>query len=100
LALRQKVDAIASTQKPTPPTNAITSDSALQESNTVTSVETPEIHPIGQRELSKRLGLKSHTYLTTKKLEPGFPEWSRKRDCSGLGWRFDAEAKLFYPVMS
>ncbi len=93
------MDAIASTQEPTPPTKTIKRDSASQESNTEISVETPEIHPMGQRELSKRLGLKSHTYLTTKKLEPGFPEWSRERDRNHIGWRFDAESKLFYPVM-
>lgn len=60
---------------------------------------TPGLHPMGQRELAKRLGLKSHSPLTAKKLDPDFDEWSQERDPNGINWRFDAESKLFYPVM-
>jgi hypothetical protein len=62
-------------------------------------VQTSGIHPLNQRKWAECLGLKSRTYLTIKKLEPDFPEWSRERDRSGIGWRFDSQSKLFYPVI-
>ena len=53
--------------------------------------------PMGQRELAKRLGLRSHSQLSYRRLKLDFLEWSRERDPDGIGWRFDPESKLFYP---
>lgn len=55
-------------------------------------------YALKQVQLSKRLGLKSRSYLLKKSLNPSFTEWSRQRDPAGIGWRFDPDAKLFYPI--
>lgn len=60
--------------------------------------EVQRLHPMKQRKLAGRLGLKSHTSLTTKKWALDFTEWSEERDPDRIGWRFDQESELFYPV--
>jgi len=77
--------------------DAIATDETLP--TRFSAVQTSGIHPLNQRKWAECLGLKSRTYLIIKKLEPDCPEWSRKRDRSGISWRFDSQSKLFYAVI-
>lgn len=47
--------------------------------------------------LVKRLNTKEST-LRGRKHKPDFTEWSRQLDPQGIGWEYNAEIKLFYPL--
>ena len=52
-----------------------------------------------QEQLAKRLKCNSSTINRNRvKVGLDFTDWSRDRDPDGIGWRFDDDAKLFYPV--
>lgn len=56
------------------------------------------LEPLNLNKLAKRLGYQSHPHLSRTKLRADFTDLSRERDPDGIGWRYDVESKLFYPV--
>ncbi len=83
--MREKRESLEQQEHPPPPTPTI-------------SKEVTGVHPMGQRELAKRLGLKSHSTLSYQKHKPTFPQWSQARDKDGIARRFEPRSQLFYPV--
>jgi len=61
------------------------------------SVEIKESAP---ENLAQRLGVTPQSLITERetKTEPEFISWSRNRDPSGLGWKFQVSDGLYYPV--
>lgn len=59
---------------------------------------TNNLEPLSLNKLAKRLGYQSHPHLSRTKLRADFTEKSRERDPDGIGWRYDVDSKLFYPV--
>lgn len=56
------------------------------------------LQPLKATQLGKRLGYKDHSFVGRHKLKAYFTDWSRGKDPDGIGWRYDVESKLFYPV--
>lgn len=56
------------------------------------------LEPLNLNKLAKRLGYQSHPHLSRTKLRADFTDLSRDRDPDAIGWRYDVESKLFYPV--
>lgn len=61
--------------------------------------------PLNQSELAKRLinpetgSLYSPGSISRHKLKEDFPQWSQARDPLGVGWQFELNDGLFYPVL-
>ncbi len=56
-----------------------------------------KLHPMGQRELAKRLGV-AHSNVAYHTKKSDLIDWSREHDPDQIGWRFDPNSKLFYPA--
>ena len=59
-----------------------------------------EINSFPNENLAQRLGMTPQSLINERetKTEQEFISWSRNRDPSGLGWKFQAEDGLYYPV--
>ena len=59
-----------------------------------------EINSFAPENLAQRLGVTQQSLMNEweTKSEKEFISWSRNRDPSSLGWKFDAKDGLFYPV--
>ncbi len=59
-----------------------------------------EINSFPNENLAQRLGVTAQGLINERenKTEQEFISWSRNRDPSGLGWKFQAEDGLYYPV--
>lgn len=59
-----------------------------------------EINSFPNENLAQRLGVTAQSLINERenKTEQEFISWSRNRDPSGLGWKFQAEDGLYYPV--
>lgn len=59
-----------------------------------------EISAFPNDNLAQRLGVTPHSLTTERetKSEQEFISWSRNRDPSGLGWKFQPKDGLYYPV--
>jgi hypothetical protein len=59
-----------------------------------------EIQAFANENLAQRLGVTSQSLITEResKTEQEFLSWSRNRDPSGLGWKFQPQDGLYYPV--
>jgi len=63
------------------------------------SITEPSLHPLSARALSLRLGSsKSGSTVLAKKSKPDFEEWTRSEDPEKVGWIYNKQDKLFYPV--
>jgi hypothetical protein len=62
--------------------------------------EPVEIESFAQENLAQRLGVTAQSIITEResKSEQEFISWSRNRDPSGLGWKFQPQDGLYYPV--
>lgn len=71
-----------------------------------TSVDLPSelvselLLPLTGSELSKRLGLASKVLSDRrrKRTETALIEWSREIDPDGIGWQYDLEKKIYFPI--
>ena len=79
-----------------------------EELNPLETEVTPNLTPLNQEQLAARLKklptdkrptikFNSST-VSRRKDDSDFTDWSRQRDPDDIGWRFDDDAKLFYPV--
>ncbi|WP_041226049.1 hypothetical protein [Crinalium epipsammum] len=69
-----------------------------QTDNAIASVTTTgQTEPLNQEQLAKRLSCNPSS-VNRKRAKPIFHDWSRARDPEGMGWIFNDEDKLFYPV--
>jgi hypothetical protein len=59
-----------------------------------------EINSFPNENLAQRLGVTPQSLINERenKTEQEFISWSRNRDPSGLGWKFQVEDGLYYPV--
>lgn len=59
-----------------------------------------EIKSFAPENLAQRLGVTQQSLMNEweTKNEKEFISWSRNRDPSSLGWKFDIKDRLFYPV--
>jgi hypothetical protein len=59
-----------------------------------------EITSFAPQNLAQRLGVTPHSLITEResKSEQEFISWSRNRDPSSLGWKFQVSDGLYYPV--
>ncbi|MBD2418240.1 hypothetical protein H6G54_11100 [Anabaena cylindrica FACHB-243] len=59
-----------------------------------------EINSFAPENLAQRLGVTPQSIITEResKTEQEFLSWSRNRDPSGLGWKFQPQDGLYYPV--
>jgi len=59
-----------------------------------------EIKEFAPENLAQRLGVTPHSLITEResKSEQEFISWSRNRDPSSLGWKFQVSDGLYYPV--
>ncbi|AFZ56762.1 hypothetical protein H6G54_07490 [Anabaena cylindrica FACHB-243] len=59
-----------------------------------------EINSFAPENLAQRLGVTLQSIITEResKSEQEFISWSRNRDPSGLGWKFQPKDGLYYPV--
>ncbi|WP_242045398.1 hypothetical protein [Anabaena catenula] len=59
-----------------------------------------EINSFAHENLAQRLGMTPQSLITEResKTEKEFISWSRNRDPMGLGWKFQDQDGLYYPV--
>ncbi|MGM3309654.1 hypothetical protein ACSQ6I_27350 [Anabaena sp. WFMT] len=59
-----------------------------------------EIQSFANENLAQRLGVTAQSLISEResKSEKEFLSWSRNRDPSGLGWKFQSQDGLYYPV--